>query len=528
MKKLTTEEVHTRLAPRGITLLEPYTGSSQRGTFRCANGHEWQAVVNQVLHGYGCRVCSGLVPYTKESINEKIEARGLELIGDFSRAGNKTEFRCSEGHTWSTVPHHVIHGTGCPHCFKSKRRSKSSILEQVAPRGIRVVGNFDRVTDETEFECEHGHRWVAKLSTVLYGSSGCPQCSGRVPITKEIVNERIAHRGLELIGEYTASSHKTTFRCSSGHEWEARPEKILRDRGCPYCAGTIPLTKDMINERLTDRSIVALTEHIPNEKTRFRCPEGHEWETLAYSVLGGSGCPHCSGSAPLTKEIVNERIADRGIELIGEYISTQAYATFRCPEGHEWDATPTNVMGGNGCPDCAPNTPLSKEIVNDRIVDRGIKLIGNFLNSTTKTRFRCSEGHEWDTAPANILSGSGCPECSGRASDNDTIYIWRAIGARHHGKPVYKVGITSARLGEKRIKQVARKHEVGYEVVIIAETRLPAMDIEAEIKKIGDDPQYIGDGATEFRAMSDKELRKALNLIDLVQTKVLYTQLSLL
>lgn len=52
------------------------------------------------------------------------------------------------------------------------------------------------------------------------------------------------------------------------------------------------------------------------------------------------------------------------------------------------------------------------------------------------------------------------------------------------------------------------------------------MDIEAEIKNIGEDPGYIGDGATEFRAMSDKELQRVLDLIDQVQTG-LYTQLSL-
>ena len=150
MKKLTTEEVGARLAPRGIALLDPYTGSSQRGTFRCANGHEWQAVINQVLHGYGCRVCSGLVPYTKKSINEKIKDRGIELIGEFSGAGKKADFRCSEGHIWSTVARNPVKGSGCPECFRTRSKfSKIHIDEHLAPRGIRVIGEFDRVTDDT-------------------------------------------------------------------------------------------------------------------------------------------------------------------------------------------------------------------------------------------------------------------------------------------------------------------------------------------------------------------------------------------
>ena len=114
----------------------------------------------------------------------------------------------------------------------------------------------------------------------------------------------------------------------------------------------------------------------------------------------------------LTKEIVNERIADRGIKLIGEYENANTKTTFQCPEDHTWDATPDSVMSGSGCPHCGGLLPLTKEIVNERIAERGIKLIGEYENARTKTTFQCAEGHTWGSRPNDILNGNGCPHCN--------------------------------------------------------------------------------------------------------------------
>jgi hypothetical protein len=69
----------------------------------------------------------------------------------------------------------------------------------------------------------------------------------------------------------------------------------------------------------------------------------------------------------LTKEIINERIADRGIVLIGRYKSASIKTTFQCPDGHTWDSKPNNIMNGTGCPHCAGKAPLTKDIVNESI-----------------------------------------------------------------------------------------------------------------------------------------------------------------
>ena len=108
--------------------------------------------------------------------------------------------------------------------------------------------------------------------------------------------------------------------------------------------------------------------------------------------MNGNGCPHCSGHTPLTKEIVNERIAKRGFLLLGEYEGSNTKALFKCAEGHIWEVLPGSIMQGGGCPRCAGQVPLRKEIVNGRIIDRGLVMIGEYVNVDTKALFQCSVG----------------------------------------------------------------------------------------------------------------------------------------
>jgi len=102
----------------------------------------------------------------------------------------------------------------------------------------------------------------------------------------------------------------------------------------------------------------------------------------------------------------------------------------------------------------------------------------------------------------------------GLRSDNDAIYIWKAIGWTYNGEQVYKVGVTSARLDDVRIKQVTKAADVEAEIVMLAKVNGMATRLESTLLSIGHDPKYVDfDGCTEFRAMSDEQLKQALALI---------------
>lgn len=105
-------------------------------------------------------------------------------------------------------------------------------------------------------------------------------------------------------------------------------------------------------------------------------------------------------------------------------------------------------------------------------------------------------------------------------SDNDTIYIWRALGQRFNGDPVYKIGVTSSRLGHDRIAQVAKGSGFEFELVCSEKVAGKASAIETKLLCLGANPQYVGfNGASEFRALSPSALDAALTIIQLALDK---------
>lgn len=89
--------------------------------------------------------------------------------------------------------------------------------------------------------------------------------------------------------------------------------------------------------------------------------------------------------------------------------------------------------------------------------------------------------------------------------DNDVVYIWRPKGF----KKVYKVGITSERLKDRRIKYVSRKSGLEVDEAIYLKTE-DARSLEATI--LADNEPYgffpSFSGSTEFRIIPDITIYK--------------------
>ena len=113
----------------------------------------------------------------------------------------------------------------------------------------------------------------------------------------------------------------------------------------------------------------------------------------------------------------------------------------------------------------------------------------------------------------NLLGLIGFPE-NNAPSDNNAIYIWRAIGQHYNGNPVYKIGVTSSRLGVWRIVDVAGRAGFEFDLICCEAVQGKATDLERKLHLLGEDPQLAGfNGATEFRALSDSALYAAVSMI---------------
>jgi hypothetical protein len=106
-------------------------------------------------------------------------------------------------------------------------------------------------------------------------------------------------------------------------------------------------------------------------------------------------------------------ISRGGVCLSMEYFGSKVKLTWKCQFGHRWQASPSYVIQGSWCPICARNQRLSLLFFQDLAANRGGTCLSEvYVNERTILRWRCVEGHEWETAPAKIKRGSWCPTCA--------------------------------------------------------------------------------------------------------------------
>lgn len=177
---ITTEEINLRIASCGIRLVSQYVSTRAPGEFTCDHGHTWKTTTNNVLNGHGCPYCNGKTPLTGEIINANLASRGIKIIGKFTTTKIKTMFECLHHHQWMALPKNVLYADkGCPECALQNRpkKSKEEMQERLNSRGIQIIGEVIDMATKTDFVCSHGHMWTTIPNGVVNNGSGCPTCA---------------------------------------------------------------------------------------------------------------------------------------------------------------------------------------------------------------------------------------------------------------------------------------------------------------------------------------------------------------
>ncbi|MCP4698899.1 MAG: hypothetical protein GY862_18905 [Gammaproteobacteria bacterium] len=158
-------------------------------------------------------------------------------------------------------------------------------------------------------------------------------------------------------------------------------------------------------------------EYINNEtKLRWQCQAGHQWEAVPNSIKRGTWCPVCSHCRKLTMEQVQAIARQQGGRCLSkEYINGRSRMLWECSEGHQWQATTSSIKGGTWCAACRKTKKKTIEEMQElaRQQGGGQCLSTSYINSNTALRWRCEHGHEWETAPVNVIRGGWCPICRG-------------------------------------------------------------------------------------------------------------------
>lgn len=157
------------------------------------------------------------------------------------------------------------------------------------------------------------------------------------------------------------------------------------------------------------------------EKTRWRCPLGHEWFACYNKIDQGRYCPKCSQEkvhARQRKPISEyQRIADlRGFLWVGSPVSTVfAKTEWVCAYGHRWLSSLKAIARGDGCPHCAGLAKKTLEDFHNLAASRGMKWLGNeVVNSNQVTTWECSCGAIRRSSYSNVSHGTLCRACGNK------------------------------------------------------------------------------------------------------------------
>jgi hypothetical protein len=332
-KKFSNEVYYERLvsivvSKGGQVISKEYEKATLKMWFSCSDNHIFEKTPNDIQNGYWCKKCSDARNAKKrrlpiESVRKEIESRGGELLSEtYVSTGTPLKVRCENGHIFHKDLDHIRRDQWCNECSEvlSPEDIYRELIDIAASKGGRVISpEYKTGKTDMEFECAKGHKFWSRPTHVRNSGTWCKYCSNS--ITDEDRQER--HEELQAMAE---------------------PK------------GGLLLSEEYLGI---------------HEKHHWQCDKGHKFWSVANSVKRGYWCRKCGGTAPLSIEDLQKFAERKGGELLStEYIDARTDYQWQCAEGHDWWASPANVMKKNGtwCNSC-------KDGVSERICRRHFELL---------------------------------------------------------------------------------------------------------------------------------------------------------
>lgn len=224
---------------------------------------------------------------------------------------------------------------------------------------------------------------------------------------------------LERFSDGTNSRFRV--KCNvDGYEWVCSKAQILRN-GCAKCARNAKKTNDefVASVLAINKDIEILSEYKSSkEPILVRCKiDGYRWQTGAWNLLKGNGCPKCCGNLKLHHDdfITRLKAISPNIEILSEYVKSSIKVEAKClVDGHVWNVTPNKLLGGSGCPKCAGNmrkthTTFVGEMLE---INPDVKIIGEYTTRLSRVEAQCLKcGLQWNPRADDLITGTGCPKC---------------------------------------------------------------------------------------------------------------------
>ena len=231
---------------------------------------------------------------------------------------------------------------------------------------LKIIGEYINCETDVLCECVYCNENFKMKPERIYKNCMHQKCTNI--FTANLRKERGYKKLLDTVGEdleftteYISAIKPIGCKCKKcGYEFNGYPNNLIKGQRCKKCFfSSITKTHETFMNEIKDKieNIEILSEYKGGKiKIKCRCKiDGYEWETLPRNIIKGHGCPMCSGNARYGFDYFVSKLKEinTNIEISGEYVNAHTHLKCMCKLcGHEWEATPNNLLNGRSCPYC--------------------------------------------------------------------------------------------------------------------------------------------------------------------------------
>jgi hypothetical protein len=246
----------------------------------------------------------------------------------------------------------------------------------------------------------------------------------------------------------TKAKQKVIIICKIHGEFQQTPDNHCQGKGCKLCSTTSnSLNQTYTNEIFIEKAIkkhghkydYSKTDYINSkQKVIIICRIHGNFIQTPQCHLSGAGCIKCSGTLQKTNnEFIQEVIEIYGNNIdcsnSSSYINRRSKIILHCTiHNIDFVKIPHLLLSGGGCPECSGNY---YKLTTDIFIKKAIKIHGNTYNYS-KVNYECAieniiinckEHGEFLQTPNRHLSGAGCQKCSNVYKPTTDEFIQKAV-----------------------------------------------------------------------------------------------------
>ncbi len=441
----------------GKCLSVEYINASYKLLFECAKGHQWLGRPQGIkTRGTWCRKCYGTAKSDIEEMKSIAIARGGKcLSSEYLTDAAKLKWQCCEGHIWEASANNIKHDKWCPTCSEGLGERICRLFFQklfgfdfvkVRPFWLKNSKGFrlelDGYSEELNLAFEHqGRQHYSDLSffsnRISYDEEKRKLCRQRsvtlIEIPEVLSDTKIKDLKSFIIQEciknnvelpYNINNIEITpfdiFTYTKNQERRLlaqRAEAKINSKG-----GTL------LGTRLTDQGI----------SFNILCSNNHHWSITKENLFRERWCPYCGKEVSIhsqfkkreaiKQKIILEQNARRELSitkalaaanskggkcLSEKYFNNTTKLLWQCSEGHEWNASLTEIKRGRWCAHCAGKVKSKIEEIIQVILKRGGRCFStSYINNYSKLNIECEHGHRFNMSVKSIKIGCWCPKCA--------------------------------------------------------------------------------------------------------------------